>query len=100
MDVEVMLDRHCFSGNVILELYAHFIDVEECGLSLTIVSVNLFLEQEVESQTTRFMRWFHSIVTKLLSRNVDIITRKAFLGFNTQFQLWCTVKDEEQEIKE
>ncbi|KAH1038703.1 hypothetical protein J1N35_040446 [Gossypium stocksii] len=52
-NVELMLDIHCSTGNVILELYAQFVDVEEGGLSLKTVPVNLFQEQEVKSPTTQ-----------------------------------------------
>ncbi|KAK5784914.1 hypothetical protein PVK06_039455 [Gossypium arboreum] len=53
IDVKVMIDRHCSNGNAILELYAHFFNVEESGLNSTIGPINLCQEQEAESPTTQ-----------------------------------------------
>ncbi|KAH1107127.1 hypothetical protein J1N35_010895 [Gossypium stocksii] len=60
MDVELILNTRCFIRNVILELYVKFVNIEEGGSSLAIVSINLFQQQEVESPTTQLMPMFYA----------------------------------------
>ncbi|KAH1108191.1 hypothetical protein J1N35_011959 [Gossypium stocksii] len=91
MDVEGILDTHCSSGNVILELYALFVDVEEGGLSLTTVLINLFWEQETESPTKQLCDGFMVLLQKsyqemlesLMGRNSSV----SALDFNFGIQL-------------
>ncbi|KAH1038428.1 hypothetical protein J1N35_040171 [Gossypium stocksii] len=62
MDVKAMLDMHWSSGNVILELYTQFVDVEEGGPSSATVLVNLVREQEAESPITRLCDCFMALL--------------------------------------
>ncbi|KAH1106996.1 hypothetical protein J1N35_010764 [Gossypium stocksii] len=52
MEVEAILDSHCSSGSTILEL-EHIANVDEGALSSITVPVNVEMDQETESPTTR-----------------------------------------------
>lgn len=60
--LETVIDSHYSNGNVILELYAHFIDVDKCGPSARIFSPNSTLDQEFESLNTQLCGGFTSLL--------------------------------------
>ncbi|KAH1098198.1 hypothetical protein J1N35_015119 [Gossypium stocksii] len=53
MKIEAMLEKHYSSGSSILDSYVKFVDVDEGGLSSTIIPVNAEMEYKVESPTTQ-----------------------------------------------
>ncbi|KAH1039557.1 hypothetical protein J1N35_041300 [Gossypium stocksii] len=62
-------DLHCSTGNVILELYVEFVEVDGVGPSSTNILVHVRTEQEAESPTT----WLCDRFTALLqSSHYDV----------------------------
>ncbi|KAH1130461.1 hypothetical protein J1N35_001839 [Gossypium stocksii] len=64
IELETMIQSHYSSGNVVLELYAHFVDVDECDLGLRKFLPNSTLDQENLHQWRGIHR-FHPLITTL-----------------------------------
>lgn len=62
MKIEAVLEMHYSSGSSILDLFVKFVDVNEGGLSLTIISINVGMEHKVESPTTQLWSGFTALL--------------------------------------